>query len=222
MALQLRGMSVDELLMALTARFVGLQSELQGLQSRCKSLGEHHGRHCSISLNEALVQLFKVIKYVNKADKALIHWHGRSNGLKTALSLVGMNRRTQAIIDKKNEKLKKKLSLTEKKFNDTGDVFHEGLEAVKVLNTEFSHFSVDSIGSTSRQAQLVCDRYDTKCTTIKKTISGQQEASTKARADLEATQNNLQVATSNRESAQGWRDSYSTVSSLVNCDMHLV
>ena len=150
----------DEPFQSLYRRFKSLEIELNTLQTEYQKVSTHHGQQLMLSLGVSMTSLFEVISYVNKADKALVEWHYRSKHLKGALRLVGLDRRTHILIEKKNQKLKKKVSAVEQRCSEASGNLGSGVEATSRLRQEFVTFSVNTVGKVSQEAVQTRDVYD--------------------------------------------------------------
>ena len=135
------GLSNDEPFYSLQIRLATLEKEHESMQQEYKRLYTYHGNKCATSLQGSLKSLFEVIVFVRKADKKLVDWHYRSDGLKTALRMIGLDRRTTTVIEKKTQKLQDKVQHAEKKFDQAGLVFDSGLQETKRMKSGFLEFS---------------------------------------------------------------------------------
>ena len=206
--------NVDPLL-ALSAQFTSLQDQLSAIQQRYQALGVYHGQLCCSSLRNALVQLFEVIKYVDKSDRDLVDWHHRSKGLKIALRLVFMGRRTKAIVTKKTLKIKNKVSAVDQQIDETGQVFDNGVDAVKDLNAQFVQFSVSSVRATTSRAQTVCEQFDRDRALAEKQMEKQKRRSENIANSSQEVRQDLDEVQFTRMYAQTQRQGYNAVGSAL-------
>ena len=153
------GFSSDDHLHSLRSRLTTLEKEHERMQQEYERLYTHHGKKCAASLQNSIQTLFKVIVFVRKADKSLVEWHYRSDGLKTALRVFGLDMRTKAMIEKKTHKLQDKVQRVEKKFDNTSLVFDDGLQEAKRMKSGFLEFSLDNVEKVSQQALSTLDTY---------------------------------------------------------------
>ncbi|MCJ1248896.1 hypothetical protein MMC30_006117 [Trapelia coarctata] len=129
------------------------------MQQEYKRLYTYHGNKCAASLQGSIKSLFEVVVFVRKADKKLVDWHYRSDRLKTALRLVGLDRRTHAVIEEKTQKLQDKVQRVEKKFDQTGVVFDGGLQEAKRMRSGFLEFSTGNVEKVSEEVLSTRDAY---------------------------------------------------------------
>jgi hypothetical protein len=156
--------------------------------------------------------LFEVIEYVSKADRSLVDWHHRNKSVKLALRAVGMDRRIQIILDKKTAELKQRICIVEEKFDETGRVFDEGVEAVSGLDRNLVRFSVSSVGETTRQAQAVCQQFDEDRDQTTEKISVQMHENDRLLEKSKEVEDILQNTGASRQIAESNRNNCSTVS----------
>lgn len=197
---------------ALMSQFATLQAEIKQKQAEHQTLKVQYRERCSVSLEEALKQLYVVIKDVDRFDRKLIDWHARSSGLKTALRLIKVDRGTQAIVDKRSNKLKTKVAVAECKFGEAGQVYDESTKNVTALHADIKDLSISSVQSTSMEAQRLNSRYDEERESMKALIEIQEEEVKSIRAEEQTARSELQGAQTLRQGAEGRRNLYAAVS----------
>jgi hypothetical protein len=138
--------SIDSRLAELQRQCTSLENELSGIQTNYDSLRREHEQKCAEALRQALSGLAKVIKYVNRTDRALIFWVEKGSALKTALRFIGIDQRTQTIVRRKTTIIKARVSEVEASFDRSSQAFKNGLSAVQGLNTKLTQYSLTSIG----------------------------------------------------------------------------
>lgn len=142
----------DPVLKALRTQFANLDTELNLIQCNYQSLRQLNERKCSAALSEATANLLAIVKYVNKADKALVYWYEKGSTIKSGLRFIGVDKRTDSIILKKTKKIKAKTAMTEAQFDRTSEVFMDGLKAVQTLNTRVNQYSISEVASARLKA----------------------------------------------------------------------
>lgn len=202
----------DEPFQSLYKRFKSLETELNIMQKEYQSVYTYHGHQCMLSLRVSMTSLFEVISCVNKADKALVNWHYRSKNLKGALRLVGMDRRTHVLIEKKTQKLKTKVSVVEQKCSEASDNFGDGVEATTRLRQEFITFSVNSVGEVSKEAIQTRDVYDKGRKHVQSKITVQEIERQDVSAKVVSTQESLTQLQERSDQAGTMRDACTVVS----------
>lgn len=73
---------------------------------------------------------------------------------------MGIDKRTAAMVERKNTKITGKAAKVESQFNRSGQVFSNGLKEVQNLNTTITEFSLSSIGDARQQAVTMYDEVD--------------------------------------------------------------
>jgi hypothetical protein len=197
---------------SLYKRFKSLEAELNIMQKVYQSLCTSHGHHCMLSLRVSMASLFEVISCVNKADKALIDWHYRSKHLKGVLRLVGMDRRTHVLIEKKTQKLKTKVSVVGQQCSEASDNFGAGVEATTRLRQEFVSFSMNSVGEVSKEAIQTRDVYDKGRKYVQSKITVQEIEHQDVSAKAASTQESLTQLRERSDQAGTIRDACTVVS----------
>ena len=202
----------DESFQILYNRFKLLETELNTMQNDYQMIYSFHGQQCVLSLRNSVKSFFEVIKYVNKADKALIDLHYRSIHLKGALRLVGMDRRTHVLIEKKTQKLKQKVSVVKDRYSEASGVFEDGVEATTRLRKEFVTFSAKSVGEVSKEAIQTRDTYDKDSKQVQSRITVQEVEHQDVNAEVSSTQESLTRLRERSGQAETIRDACITVS----------
>lgn len=204
----------DSVLENLRSQFASLDSELSLLQNNYQKLRQAHGKKCSTALSEATTSLLCIIKYVSKADKTLIYWHAEGTTLKTALRLVGMDKRTDAIAEKKLQKIKAKTATTEVQFTRTSEVFMDGLKAIQTLDTQISQYSISSLGSARAQTSKAHEQADTNAKFAELSMQKAKVKRSTAQSELDDIPSQIDSVGGQRQRAQEMSDSTGAVSDL--------
>lgn len=202
----------DEALTSLSNRFQSLQHELDSLQQEYHRVYAHHGQKCVSSLHTSVKSLFEVITCVKKADKTLVDWHYRSDALKNTLRWIGVDRRTRTVIEKKTDKLKKKVSSVEVEFNKANGVFGDGVAAATRLNDKFVKFSVRSVGEVSQEAMQTRNDYDEDCKQVEDKIREQESEHQDMTAQVASTTHSIQQLREQSDQSQKMRFAMTAVS----------
>ena len=145
---------------SLRIHLAALEKEHETRQQEYKLVHKHHGKICVTSMRDSVKSLLEVIVFVRKADKNLIDWHHRSPNLKTALRIVGLDRSTHAVIEKKTHKLQDKVQHVERKMDKTSLVFDNGLKEAKRMKSGFLAFSTGDVEKASQKALSTRDAYE--------------------------------------------------------------
>lgn len=204
--------SDDPVLTILHTQFASLESELRVIQNNYQSLCQVHGRKCSAALSEATAGLLSVIKYVNKADKALLYWYEKGNTMKKALRCVGIDKRTDSIVERKTKKIKQETAKTEKQFNRTGEVFFNGLKAVQTLDTQVNQYSISRVGLARSEASEAFNQADGDAKCAESSLKKAQVEQTKVRAEVDGISAQISGVEHQRETAQNASAGTGTVS----------
>lgn len=205
----------DSILENLRSQFSSLDSELSLLQDNYQKLRQAHGKKCSTALSEAASSLLCIIKYVSKADKTLIYWHAEGSTLKTALRLVGMNKRTDSIAEKRLQKIKEKTAITEAQFTRTSEVFMDGLKAIQTLDTEISQYSISSLGSARAQTSKAHEQADIDAKLAELSIQKAKIDKGTAQSELDDIPSQIDSVGAQRGRAQEMSNLTGAVSDLV-------
>jgi hypothetical protein len=115
------------------------------IQSDYDTLREEHTKRCSAAVREALSALVKLVERVAKTDHRLVYWYEKRGSVKLMLRCVGVDKRTNAIVDTGTSMMKRDVKRVENKFVSTSGVFGEGLEAVQDLNTRVTSYSLKDL-----------------------------------------------------------------------------
>lgn len=202
----------DEPFQSLYTRFRSLETELNIMQKDYQIVFTYHGQQCIQSLRVSMTSLFEIISCVNKADKALVDWHYRSKHLKRALRLVGVDRRIHVLVEKKNQKLKTKVSVVEHQCNEASGIFADGVEATTRLGQEFVTFSMNSVGEVSKEVIQTRDVYDEDRKQVQSKIVVHEIVHQDVSAEVTSTQESLTQLRERSDQAETIRDAYTAVS----------
>jgi hypothetical protein len=151
---------------------------------------------------QALSSLVKVIKYVNRTDRALIFWVEKKSGLKTALRCIGIDRRTEVIILKKTTIIKARVSEVEASFDRSNQAFKSGLSAVQGLDMKLTQYSLTSIGHAQREITSFSRELDQKINQVNRTITKLKAESQDVEAEASEVPSRISAVYSQRQEAQ--------------------
>jgi chromosome segregation ATPase len=194
--------SIDSRLAALQRQCTNLENELSGIQTNYDSLRREHEQKCAEALMQALSSLVKVIKYVNRTDRALIFWVEKESGLKTALRCIGIDRRTEVIILKKTTIIKARVSEVEASFDRSNQAFKSGLSAVQGLDMKLTQYSLTSIGHAQREITSFSRELDQKINQVNRTITKLKAESQDVEAEASEVPSRISAVYSQRQEAQ--------------------
>ncbi|KAF4624276.1 hypothetical protein G7Y89_g13894 [Cudoniella acicularis] len=171
--------SIDSRLASLQRQSTLLENELTEIRTSYHDLRRQHENECAEALMEALSNLVKVVKYVNRVDRALIFWVERGGVLKTALRYIGIDKRTGTIVQKKTAIIKYKVSEVEGSFEKSHQAFKNGLTAVQNLDITLTRYSHTSVGRAqsevcafSAELEGTIKRVDIEIRTLKAKSAG--------------------------------------------------
>ena len=156
--------------------------------------------------------LFEVIVLVRKKDKKLVDWHYRSDGVKTAIRLVGLDRRTHVVIEKNTKKLQDKVQKVEKKFDKTGHVFDGGLQEAARLKSGFLEFSTGNVERVSQDVSSTRDAYDQEYERVDALVRQQNAQHEDAQTKEKELSQTLGEAKQSHDNAEWSMTAWSTVS----------
>ena len=213
-ALQIR-LRNDDPIQTLQVRLATLEKEHEGMQNEYKRLYLYHGKQCAASLQDCMKSLFEVIVSVRKADKNLVDWHYRSSGLKSALRIFGLDRRTHVVIEKKTQKLQDKVQRVEKKFDQAGLVFDDGLREAKRLRSGFLDFSTGDVEKVSQEVSSTRDAYDQEYERVDAQVKQQSAEHENAQSKADNLVKLLDDTKRSHENAEWARATWGVVSSTV-------
>lgn len=163
--------SIDSRLAALQQECTSLENELSRIQMNYNSLRREHEQKCAEALMQALSSLVKVVKYVNRTDKALIFWVEKKDAVKVALQWIGIDRRTQTIVRQKTVAIKARVSEVETRFNMSSQAFKNSLSVVQSMNTELTQYSLTSIGHAQKEIASFSRELDGKIVQVNRAIT---------------------------------------------------
>ena len=209
------GLSDGEPLYTLQVRLATLEEEHENMQNEYKRLSTYHGNRCTASLQDSMKSLFEVIVSVRKADKNLVDWHYRSPGLKNALRIFGLDRRTHVVIEKKTRKLQDKVQRVEKKFDQAGHVFDGGLQEAKRMRSGFLKFSTGDVEKVSQEVLSTRDAYDQEFEQVDALVKQQSAAHENAQSKAEDLTKLLEETKRSHENAEWSRAAWSMASSIL-------
>lgn len=204
--------SADPRLEDLKRQFINLEREFGNIQSEYTTLKSQHGQKCAKSLKESLSSLLHVVKYVNKADKALIYWVEKGGGLKLALRCIGVDKRTQAIAKRKTKNIQNQVSRVEHHFEQTSGVFMDSLKAVQDLNVTVTQYSLATLGDAARQANTLSDDLDSSVQAVQMELEKTCVERTNIQEEIDIIPSRISSVKSQRSNAQSASDSNAVVS----------
>ena len=205
------GLSKYDPLYTLQLRLAILEEEHKSMQNEYKRLYTYHGNKCAASLQDSIRSLFAVIVSVRKADKNLVDWHYRSPGLKTALRIFGLDRRTHVVIEKKTQKLQDKVQRVERKFDQAGLVFDGGLQEARRMRSEFLEFSTGDVEKVSQEVLSTRDAYDQEYEQIDNLMKQQSTEHENAQSKAENLTKLLEETKRSHENAEWSRVAWGVV-----------
>lgn len=198
----------------LQRQFATLDRELIVIRKRYSDLKKEHGKKCSNALKDAVSSLLLVITYVDKSDKSLIYWYEKGSGMKRALRCVGIDKRTAAMVEKKNTKITGKAAEVESQFNRSGQVFSDGLKAVQNLNTTITEYSLNSIGDARQQAVTMYDEVDMNSQSVEVELKKSKINYEKVQEEIDGVPEEISGVEFSRRIAQQSSSSSSDVQTL--------
>ena len=150
----------DDHLQPLSDHHRVLETKLEALLRGHQSLHENERQKAAPLLRTSMQSLCDTVDHVNKNDKMLIEWHYRSDKVKGVLRLIGVDRRTHILVEKKTAKLKKEVQRTERKCDKTRGVVGGFAQAAKHLKGEYLAFSTEAVGDLSKEVIQAKRDYD--------------------------------------------------------------
>ncbi|KAF9768477.1 hypothetical protein IL306_014234 [Fusarium sp. DS 682] len=166
---------------------------------------------CSSSLEKAVKSLFQVINLVRKHDKRLVAWHERSPHLKTALRLIGIDRRTEHTLNKTTTKLKNGVHKVETEFEHAGHVIGESIDDTTRFQKDFSqisHYGVEDNLQAMRAAEAELKE---ELQALEYQIKNQDVECSGAMAELTQQIQRLEELTADHNAARVWRNTWGAV-----------
>lgn len=204
----------------LLSQFASLDSEFNLIQISHQRFCQIHQTKCSIALSEATTSLLDIVRYVSKADKALIYWYEKGTAMKTALRLVGMDKRTGSIIEKRSKKIKTKTATTEAQFTRTSEVFMDGLKTVQTLDKQINLYSISRLGSARAQASGAHNQADMDAKLAELSLEKSKVEQSTVQSELKDISSQINSVGTQRQTAQAMSDTTGAVSELVYLDFH--
>lgn len=198
----------------LQRQFSTLDSELVIIRKRYSDLKKEHGKKCSNALKDAVSSLLLIVTYVNKSDKSLIYWYEKGSGMKRALRCVGIDKRTATMVEKKNTKITEKAAEVESQFNRSGQVFLDGLKAVRDLNTTITEYSLSSIGDARQQAVTMYDEVDVNAQSVELELAKSKTDYEKVQIEIDDIPEQISGVEFSRRTAQQSSSSSSEVKAI--------
>jgi predicted nucleic acid-binding Zn-ribbon protein len=196
----------------LKRQFISLERELADIQAEYTTLKIQHGQKCTKSLKDSLSSLLDVVKYVNKADKALIYWVEKGGALKLALRCIGVDKRTEAIARRKTKNIHNQVTRVENLFSQTSGVFMDSLKAVQDLNVTVTQYSLSTLGDAQRQANILSDDLDSSVQAIQMKLEKTCLERTSIQEEIDIIPSQISGVESQRSNAQNASDSNAVVS----------
>jgi hypothetical protein len=204
-------LSYDARLENLKAELLSLGRELVALQTQHQTLAMEQRQECADALSKSWVHLSAVVKYVNRLDKKVLYWYEQHGAVKAVLRIVGVNKKTGAIVERNLSKIRDRVARVEASFQRSGEVVLGSLTAVQSLNAQVTHYSLSSVSSAQREAAQLGTVIDSNITTTKGSISRTEVESSKTEDEITGTRSTAREVESARQAAQSRSESASNV-----------
>ena len=208
------GSGGDNTLQTLQARLKGLGVEYEGLRQEYDRVYAQHARKCSSSLQASVKSLLEVLVFVRKADKKLVDWHHRSDGVKNALRYIGINRHTESMIEKNTHKLQDRVQRVEKKFDKTGHILDGGLQDARRMKSGFREFSTGNVENSSQQLLTTLDAYEQEFGRFDAAVHQQSAEHKNAQSEAESLTKSLEAAEQEHDGVDQSRRVWTAVGSV--------
>ncbi|KAI7768795.1 hypothetical protein LZL87_000342 [Fusarium oxysporum] len=196
------------------ARLTVLQSQHQSLKAADLEMRATQSERCSSSLEKAVKSLFQVINLVRKHDKRLVAWHDRSPHLKSALRLIGIDRRTEHTVNKTTAKLKNGVHKVETQFEYAGQVIGESIDDTTRFQKDFSQISHSGVEENLQAMRAAEAELKQELEDLKYQIQNQDAECSGAMAELTQQIQRLEELTADHDSARAWKNTWGAVTVL--------
>ncbi|KAF4338524.1 hypothetical protein FBEOM_7563 [Fusarium beomiforme] len=188
-----------------------LLSQHQSLKAADLEMRATQSERCSSSLEKAVKSLFQVINLVRKHDKRLVAWHERSPHLKTALRLIGIDRRTEHTISKTTTKLKNGVHKVETEFEHAGHVIGESIDDTTRFQKDFSQISHAGVEDNLQAMRAAEAELKEELQALEFQIKNQDVECSGAMAELNQQVQRLEELTADHNAARVWRNTWGAV-----------
>ena len=193
------------------ARLTVLQSQHQSLKAADLEMRATQSERCRSSLEKAVKSLFQVINLVRKHDKRLVAWHDRSPHLKSALRLIGIDRRTEHTVNKTTAKLKNGVHKVETQFEYAGQVIGESIDDTTRFQKDFSQISRSGVEENLQAMRAAEAELKQELEDLKYQIQNQDVECSGAMAELRQQIQRLEELTADHDSARVWKNTWGAV-----------
>ncbi|QGI61754.1 hypothetical protein CEK26_005722 [Fusarium fujikuroi] len=166
---------------------------------------------CRSSLEKAVKSLFQVITLVRKHDKRLVTWHDRSPHLKSALRLIGVDRRTEHTVNKTTAKLKNGVHKVETQFEYAGQIIGESIDDTTRFQKDFSQISHSRVEENLQAMRAAEAELKQELEDLKYQIQNQDVECSGAMAELTQQIQRLEELTADHDSARAWKNTWGAV-----------
>ncbi|KAF5700877.1 calcium-independent phospholipase [Fusarium globosum] len=201
------GISLDHF----QARLTVLQKQHQSLKAADLEMRATQSERCRSSLEKAVKSLFQVITLVRKHDKRLVTWHDRSPHLKSALRLIGIDRRTEHTVNKTTAKLKNGVYKVETQFEYAGQIIGESIEDTTRFQKDFSQISHSRVEENLQAMRAAEAELKQELEDLKYQIQNQDVECSGAMAELTQQIQRLEELTADHDSARAWKNTWGAV-----------
>ncbi|KAF5550931.1 calcium-independent phospholipase [Fusarium napiforme] len=196
------------------ARLTVLQKQHQSLKAADLEMRATQSERCRSSLEKAVKSLFQVITLVRKHDKRLVAWHDRSPHLKSALRLIGIDRRTEHTVSKTTAKLKNGVHKVETQFEYAGQVIGESIDDTTRFQKDFSQISHSGVEENLQAMRAAEAELKQELEDLKYQIQNQDVECSGAMAELTLQIQRLEKLTADHDSARVWKNTWGAVTVL--------
>ncbi|KAG5750116.1 hypothetical protein H9Q70_007238 [Fusarium xylarioides] len=196
------------------ARLTVLQKQHQSLKAADLEMRATQSERCRSSLEKAVKSLFQVITLVRKHDKRLVAWHDRSPHLKSALRLIGIDRRTEHTVSKTTAKLKNGVHKVETQFEYAGQVIGESIDDTTRFQKDFSQISHSGVEENLQAMRAAEAELKKELEDLKYQIQNQDVECSGAMAELTLQIQRLEKLTADHDSARAWKNTWGAVTVL--------
>ncbi|KAF5556322.1 calcium-independent phospholipase [Fusarium phyllophilum] len=196
------------------ARLTVLQKQHQPLKAADLEMRATQSERCRSSLEKAVKSLFQVITLVRKHDKRLVAWHDRSPHLKSALRLIGIDRRTEHTVSKTTAKLKNGVHKVETQFEYAGQVIGESIDDTTRFQKDFSQISHSGVEENLQAMRAAEAELKKELEDLKYQIQNQDVECSGAMAELMLQIQRVEKLTADHDSARAWKNTWGAVTVL--------
>ncbi|KAF5693953.1 calcium-independent phospholipase [Fusarium denticulatum] len=196
------------------ARLTVLQKQHQSLKAADLEMRATQSERCRSSLEKAVKSLFQVITLVLKHDKRLVAWHDRSPHLKSALRLIGIDRRTEHTVNRTTAKLKNGVHKVETQFEYAGQVIGESIDDTTRFQKDFSQISHSGVEENLQAMRAAEAELKQELEDLKYQIQNQDVECSGAMVELTLQIQRLEKLTADHDSARAWKNTWGAVTVL--------